>query len=421
MGFIVWGINHERCPIEVREKLHFTPEDIRKFLEKLKTAAEISEVMILSTCNRVEFHLFTESSNFSEAELTARLEESHGIRAGEFAPYFYRYEGEEAIRHLFRVAAGLNSMVIGENEILGQIREAFREANQAGTVHSYLYRLVESALKTGKEVRSETRINEGAVSIASAAVELAEKIFGSLGGKKVMVLGTGEMSTAALKNLKSAGAEALVIASRNREKGEVLAHKFGADWTHIEDWESSLNETDILISATSAPEPIVPFDLIKQVMTARRHRPLFLIDIAVPRDIEPQVHSLDDVYLYNLDDLKTVADQNLRRREKEVHAASAIVDKAVLNFRRWLGQVEARPTLERFEYFLNDILDKELDRLIRETGADPQKKQEAINRIRAKLLHRPHEKIKEASENGGVTRYLTALQSLFDLHGDKHP
>ncbi len=427
MSFFVLGINHKECPVEVRERLHFSDSKLRSALAMAKSQSDLSELVILSTCNRVEFCGFMKDVM---SDVGARqavplqiildlIEKIHSVKRDEFKRYLYHHEGKDAIRHLFRVASGLDSLVVGENEILGQLREAFRIANEIQSVHSLLYRLMEKALKVGKEARSETRINEGAVSIPSVAVELAEKIFGKLSGEKIMVLGTGEMSGLTLKNLKASGAEILYIISRSRERGVRLAEEFEAQWVSMDTWERHLQDVDILIASTASPLPIVHYDAVKRAMEARCHRPLFLIDIAVPRVIEAQVNSIDDVYLYNIDDLKGVAAANLKRRSREVQAAEALVEKAVLDYQGWLEQLKARPTLERFERFLDEVLEKELSRFGSEAGADPSKKEELRRRIRAKLLHPPHEKIKEASQNGGVQRYLEALHSLFDLDKDK--
>jgi len=414
MNFFVVGLNHKECPVEVRERLHFSPKRLTAALEEIKTQPEISEAVIVSTCNRVEFYGFG-GSVFSKGHLKTWIERFHEIRGSEFEAYLYRHEGKDAIRHLFRVAAGLDSLVVGENEILGHLRDAFRAANEAGSVRSLLGRLMEKALKVGKEVRAATKINEGAVSIPSVAVELAEKIFGELGGEKVMVLGTGAMSEQTLENLRSAGAQALYVVSRSEERGRPLAEKFEAEWIPLEGWEPYLASVDICIGSTAAPHPIVHFDSVKCIMEKRRHRPLFLIDIAVPRDIEPHVNSIDDVYLYNIDDLKGVAAANLKRRSREVRAAEDLVERSVLDYQSWLERLKARPTLERFENFLGEILEKELAHFAREKGATEEEKNLLRDRIRAKLLHAPFEKIKEASQNGGAARYLEALHSLFDL------
>ncbi len=389
----------------MREKLHFTPKQTESALSYAKEAAALSELVILSTCNRVEFYGFWENPGVPEDHCTEILKKSHDVPEN-IGSYFYRYEGKEAMKHLFRVAAGLDSLVIGENEILGQLRDAFKKANEMETVHSVLYRLMEKALKVGKDVRTETKLNEGAVSISSVAVELAEKIFGKLGGEKIMVIGTGEMSGLTLKSLRSAGAEPTYIASRNEDRGNELALEFGAEWIALEQWPEKIQEADIVISSTAAPHPIIKFEQVKKTMAVRRHRPLFLIDIAVPRDMEPEINTLDDVYLYNIDDLKGVAAGNLKFRQKEIHAAEQRVEKAVLDYQSWLERLKARPVMESFESFLDEVLEKEL-------GGSVDK--QVRDKIRNKLMHAPQEKIKEASQNGGVKRYLEALHSLFDL------
>lgn len=414
MHFYVLGLNHKECPIEVRERLHFTPSQLVAALEAAKERTAFEELVILSTCNRVEFYLTSPVDMLPESHVLALVEKTHGIASANFGRYLYCYQDEQVFRHLFRVAAGLDSLVVGENEILGQLRYAFRQASAVGTVHSLLYRLMEKALKVGKDVRSQTRINQGAVSIPSVAVELAEKIFGHLIDQNVMVMGTGEMAELTLKALKGAGAEAFCIVSRSRERGERLAKGFGGEWVSMEHWTEKLVGADILIASTAAPHPIIGVETIRQVMLLRKHRPLFLIDIAVPRNIEAAVNTIDDVYLYNLDDLKEVAAANLRLRKREIHAAEECVEQAITAFKSWLAQLEARPTLDRLEKRLNALLEQELERAFAGQAAGD-KIRELRDRIRAKLLHAPHQRIKEASRNGGVKRYLEALHSLFNL------
>jgi len=418
MGLFVIGLNHKECPLEVRERIHFSAHMTEKALALAKENSALSEFMLLSTCNRVEFYGDAEEGASAREAVLSLIESLHGARRSEFENYLYLHEAKDAVRHLFRVAAGLDSLVVGENEILGQLRDAFKAANQAGTVHSLLYRLMEKALKTGKDVHSKTKITQGAVSIPAVAVELAEKIFGTLSGEKVMVLGTGEMSVLTLKNLRAAGADIAYIASRNEEKGKALAAEYGAIRLSMEEWQRELTGVDILIASTSAPHPIVLKTHVSGVMSARRGRPVFLIDIAVPRNIEPDVNQIDDVFLYNVDDLKGVSASNLKLRRGEIHAADEIVDHAVIQYQSWVEQLAARPTVERFEAFLEQIMQAEFSELARETGLDEERKTQIINRLKAKILHRPFEKIKEASKNGGVKKHLEALHSLFNLDKD---
>lgn len=415
MGFFVLGINHKECPIEIREKMHFNSRQLEEALQFSKADALVSELVILSTCNRVEFYGFSENPGVCEEACARVFEKTHNLKSEIFSPYFYRHEGKDAMRHLFCVAAGLDSLVIGENEILGQLRDAFKKANELEAVHSVLYRLMEKALKVGKDVRTQTKLNEGAVSIPSVAVELAEKIFGKLHGEKIMIIGTGEMSGLTLKNLRSAGAEPTFIASRNPARGHALAAEFEAEWIALEDWPEKLPQTDIVISSTASSYPIIRFEHVRKAMASRKHKPLFMIDIAVPRDIEPEVNTLDDVYVYNVDDLKGVAASNLKFRQREIQAAETLVEKAVLDYQGWLERLKSRPVIESFEDFIGGIIEKELEPLWRDRRISEEEKKQIAGRIRAKLMHPPLEKIKEASQNGGVKRYLEALHSLFNL------
>lgn len=415
MGFFVFGVSHKQCPVEVREKFYFTAQQTTEALRDIAAYPGISEIVLLSTCNRTEFYGYADDIHGAEAQLMRFLEQKRHVLRAEFEPYFYRQEGREAVLHLFRVASGLDSLVVGENEILGQLREAFRLANQCRSVHSLLYRLIEKSLKTGKDTRFKTKINEGAVSIPSVAVELAEKIFGHLSGEKVMVLGTGEMGALTLKNLKQSGADIQYVVSRHREPGEQTAMEFGATWIPLEEWSQYAEGMDILIASTAAPHVLIEHDAIAHMMKKRRHRPLFMIDISVPRNIDARINTLDDVYLYNVDDLKGVAAANLKLRRREIETANTMVEEAVLSFQSWMEQLAARPTMERYEQFINKILEHELEDIFRQTGMSEEQKKAACDRLRARLMHPPLEKIKEASRNGGVARYLEALHALFQL------
>ena len=421
MNLFVIGLNHKTCSVEVREKIHFSENLARTLLCEVKDGRYqgIEELVVLSTCNRVELYGVSHADYVARDKVIEILESYHEINRSQFEDSLYYHEGTEAIEHIFRVGAGLNSLVIGENEILGQLRDGFKLATSCGSVHSLLYRLLEKVLKTGKDVRAESKITRGAVSIPSVAVELAQKIFGSLENQKVMVIGTGEMATLTLKNLTQSGAPIHSIVSRNREKGEDLATQFHCKWVGLEDWHKELAEIDILVTSTSAPQPIITFDQIQSVMMKRKSSPLFLIDIAVPRDVEAEVDKLEDVYLYNVDDLQGVANANLRLRKQEVTFVEKRVVEAVDNFKAWMEQLSSRPTMERFESFLEEIIKKEVESLSKETKLSSELTEKFRHRLRAKILHHPFEKIKEASKNGGVTKHLEALNSLFDLDDKK--
>lgn len=413
--FLVYGINYKNCPVQIRETLHFRKKQLPEAFQGIRREWPSVETLILSTCNRVELYFSTEETGLTSEAVTDFLASFHGIDPPQFQSFIYRYEGREAVRHLFRVASGLDSMVVGENEILGQLREAFRAAQDAGTVDSVLYRLAERAIRVGKGVRTKTKINEGAVSVPSVAVELAEKIFGRLRGEKVMVLGTGEMSELTLHHLKEAGGDLLYVASRNEERGSSLAEAFGARWVSSESWKNLLVEIDILIASTSAPHPVVQREAVKRAMEERRHRPLFLIDIGVPRNIEPEINTLDDVYLYNIDDLQEVAQSNLRLRRKEIRQAEALIEEAVEDYLGWVEQLRAGPTIQSLQDYFDSLMEEELERLGPLAPEEKKRFEEFARRLRSKFLHAPLEALKDSSRTGSVRRTLESIHTLFRL------
>ncbi|MBI2167249.1 MAG: glutamyl-tRNA reductase [Candidatus Omnitrophica bacterium] len=413
--FFVYGINYKNCPVQIRETLHFREKRLPEAFQGIRREWPSVETLILSTCNRVELYFSTEETGITSEAVTDFLASFHGIDPCQFQSFAYRYEGREAVRHLFRVASGLDSMVVGENEILGQLREAFRAAQNAGTVDSVLYRLSERAIRVGKGVRTRTKINEGAVSIPSVAVELAEKIFGRLRGEKVMVLGTGEMSELTLQNLKEAGADLVYVVSRNEERGSSLAEAFGARWVSSESWTDRMVEVDILMASTSAPHPVVKREAVKRAMEERRHRPLFLIDIGVPRNIEPEINTLDDVYLYNIDDLQEVAQSNLRLRRNEIRQAEALIEEAVEDYLGWVEQLQAGPTIQSLQEYFDSLMAEELERLGPLAPEEKKRFEEFARRLRSKFLHAPLEALKESSRTGSVRRTLESLHTLFRL------
>lgn len=419
--FFVYGINYKNCPVQIRENLHFREKRLPEAFQGIRREWPSVEALILSTCNRVELYFSTEETGLTFGAVTDFLASFHGISPGEFQSFVYCHEDREAVRHLFRVASGLDSMVVGENEILGQLREAFRAAQEAGTVDSVLYRLAERAIRVGKVVRTRTKINEGAVSVPSVAVELAEKIFGRLRGEKVMVLGTGDMSELTLQNLKEAGGDALYVVSRSEERGSSLAEAFGARWASSESWENLLVEIDILIASTSAPHAVVKLEAVKRAMEKRRHRPLFLIDIGVPRNIEAEINTLDDVYLYNIDDLQEVAQANLRLRRKEIRQAEALIEEAAEDFLSWMEQLEAGPTIRSLQEYFESLVAEELEHLGPLSPEEKKRFEEFARRLRSKFLHAPLEALKESSRQGSVRRTLESIHSLFRLYPETRP
>ncbi len=413
MNIINIGLNHKTCPIAIRERLAFSKGAQIEALSEIRRRVHGSEWFLLSTCNRVEAYFVSDAPQKTKQDFEKFLSEFHKIDAKEFRHHLYFYENEEAVTHLFRVICGLDSLVLGENEIHGQIKDAYQWAQETGVSGPVLGRLFERSLQVSKKARTETKINEGAVSIPSVAVELAEKIFGRLHGEKVLVLGTGEMSELTLKHLVGSGAGAILVANRTFEKAEAIANQFNAEAVHFDDWTKCLNHVDIVITSTAAPHAVVKYDDVCAVMNSRRHKPLFLIDIAVPRDIEARVGEIDDVYLYNIDDLKVVAEQNLKGRKKEIEACEKLIAERTDEFFKWLNTLESGDVIRRFQEYVDVCVEQELKG--RMNGTSEEEIKALANRIRGKIMHAPLEKLKEAGSNGGTRRYLEALEALFDV------
>lgn len=413
MDLVCIGINHKNCPVEVREKFAFSEPKLAKALAELRSMEGLREWFILSTCNRVEIY----GRGFSGVEnnLTHFLADSHGLDVCLFKPYLYQHYGRDVANHLFRVASGLDSLVIGENEIYGQVRNAFRLANELGSLDSILYQLVERALRVGRRVRTETKINEGAVSISSIAVELAEKIFGKLTGERVLILGTGKISELTLKHLIKAGAGEILVTSRTYERALGLAQKYGAKPVTFDSWLRTLRTSDIVISSTAAPHHVVKFEDVKSIMGDRRHKPLFFIDIAVPRDVDPKVSEIDDVYLYDIDDLRSVADANLRLRKKEISKCEAIIERELESFGQWHEFLEAGPVVQKLTAYFDEIVEREVSKAARKFKGRENELRSLAQKIKAGLLHVPIEKLKESARIGSMERYLETLYSLFQL------
>lgn len=418
MNLVCVGLNHKSCPVEVRERIAFSESALSRALGEMREIQDLREWFVLSTCNRVE--LYGRGLQGMVDSLIQFLARFHTLDERAFRPYLYRFEGREVARHLFRVASGLDSLVVGEKEIYGQVRQSFRMANELRSLDSILYQLVERALRVGKRVRSETRISEGTVSVSSIAVELAERIFGKLAGERVLILGTGKMSELTIKHLLKSGAGEITVASRTYERALELAQKFGARPIGFDAWLRALSTSDIVISSTAAPHPIVGFDEVKGVMDERRHKPLFFIDIAVPRDVDSRVGEIDDVYLYNIDDLKAVSEANLRERKKEIAKCEALIERELESFDQWYEFLEAGPMIQKLTAYFDDIVEAELAKAGSKFKGRERELETLLKRIKAGLLHLPIQKLKASATTGGIERYLETLHSLFGL-GERKP
>jgi glutamyl-tRNA reductase len=335
MNLIVIGLNHRSAPVEVRERLAFPENNLGEATRALLNAAPLHEAAILSTCNRVE--IYGLANNAAEATQAARrfLHKHHEL-TDSVDTYLYEHHDRECIQHLLEVASGLDSMVLGETEILGQVKDAYHAAQQAGATGVVLNRLFQKAFSAAKHIRSSTAITRGSTSVGTVAVDLAEKIFGKLGKCTVMVIGTGEMSGVTARALQSRGAGTILVCSRTHERAEALAAQLQGRAISYDQWPTEFSTVDIVISSTAAPHPIVTRDRLIPLMKTRRQRPLFLIDIAVPRDIERACGELASVYLYDIDDLQQIARQNITTREREIAACQVLIAQHLQRFALWL-------------------------------------------------------------------------------------
>jgi glutamyl-tRNA reductase len=419
MNIIVVGLSHHTAPLEIREKLAFESNGIESPLRELTALPDISEGIIVSTCNRVEVYAVTHDIAGGIARIKRFLADFHRIPFSELEMHLYGYHGEKAIRHVFRVAASLDSLVVGEPQILGQIKDAYGYAAEYGTSGLILNRFLHKAFSVAKRIRTETRIASSAVSIAFAAVELAKKIFDDLSDKTVLLVGAGEMGELSARHFISNGVRGVLVANRTFERAERLAEEFDGRPVRFEDLFDHLHKADIVLSSTGAPHFIIgPKDVV-QVLRRRKQRPMFFIDIAVPRDIDPAVNELENVYLYNTDDLRGVVESNLEQRRKEAETAEEIVNGEVDRFLSWLSSLEVVPTIVALRSRFDEIRRAEVERTLSAwKGLSPEheKRLEAMTTaIISKLLHTPTSVLKQTGQGNRTDLYLDALRSLFDL------
>ena len=337
MDLAIIGINHKTAPVEIREKLSFSPKKIVEANRLLKESAFLEESLILSTCNRVEIYAVCGGSEDYLAGIKSFLNRYHGLRASDYENRIYVHKNRGAVEHLFGVAAGLDSMVIGEMEISGQVKKAYHDARQSLATGKVLNRLFEKALNTSKKIRTQTLIGKGAVSVSSVAVRLAEKILGRLDDKTALIVGTGAIGEQLLLYLRKNNVKSIQVTNRTLEKAEALAGRFAATAVAFETFLDRLVDVDIVIASTGAPHRIIHNNDIISLMPRRRQKPIFIIDLAVPRDVEAGVNSIDNVYLYNIDDLQRIVDENIKFRKQEIDSCSMIITAAADRFMSWMA------------------------------------------------------------------------------------
>jgi glutamyl-tRNA reductase len=413
---VVVGLSHETAPLAIREALAFPRERLAEALARLRSQTPLDEAMILSTCNRVE--VYGRATEPCADSIAAFLAQYHERPPSEIEPHLYRLEGDAAVRHAFRVAASLDSMVLGEPQILGQVKEAYEAAERAGSLGSVLNALRNRSIAAAKRARSETAIGRNAVSVSHVAVELARKIFGGLRERAVLLVGAGKMSQLAARQMVRDGARASVLGGRTFEKAEQLAAALGGRAAPFEALRQELARADIVISGTGAPGVVIRREDVEAAQPARRGRPLFLIDIAVPRDVEPEVARLAGVFLYDLDDIKSVADANLRERKKEASAAEAILDEEIRDFTEWRRSLDVVPILVELRKRADEIRKAEIEKARRRLGPLTPEQESALeaatSAIVNKLLHTPTVQLKELAGNGHA-EHVGLIRKLFGL------
>src|SRR5512140_3059594 len=396
MQLFSFGINHQTAPLAVREQIAFNAETMETALRDLVGNGAAKEATILSTCNRTEIYCSTNAPAHAVDWLAAY----HHLPAAEIEPYIYRLPQEQAVKHAFRVASGLESMVLGEPQILGQMKQAVRQAEQAGALGTRLHKWFQRSVAVAKEVRTNTQIGANVVSMAAAAVKLAARIFPSLKDQKVLFIGAGEMIELCATHFAAQGPARITVANRTLERAEALAHRFNARVIELRDLAERLHEHDIVVSCTASSLPILGKGMVERALKARRRLPIFMVDLAVPRDIEPEVAELDDVFLYTIDDLKGIVQGNLDARRSAVEQAEAIIDTQVGQFMHWMQVRESVPLIRALRDQAEDARRHEVERALRllARGDDPRQVLEALSQgLTNKLMHPPTQALNEAT------------------------
>jgi len=418
MRLLAFGINHKTAPVEIREQAAFAEDVLPHALQDIREKGVAGEATIVSTCNRTE--LYCEIDGDSNEPLIDWFCDYLHLDRKMIEPYLYQLPNEDAVQHAFRVASGLDSLVLGEPQILGQMKDAFASAHKAGATGKVLNRLFQQTFSVAKAVRTDTAIGASAVSVASAAVTLAKQIFDDLSKQTALLIGAGEMIELCARHLKEHGVGRIVIANRTLERGEVLANEVGAEAITLMEMAVRLQDADIVISSTASQLPILGKGAVESALKKRKHRPIFMVDIAVPRDIEPQVGELSDVYLYTVDDLKDVIEENLKSRQEAAKEAEKIIELQVGEFMRWIKSLNAVPAIKALRESADTIRAQELKKAQRalEAGESPQAVMEQLARaLTNKLTHEPSAALRQADHDGDA-QLLAAARRLFNLDND---
>jgi len=415
MTLLTLGINHKTAPVALREKVAFAPDLLPSQLREANSSHGVQEIAILSTCNRTELYFTTEHGDASL--LLKWMNEIHDVSLDELESCHYALTGEDAVQHIMRVASGLDSLILGEPQILGQMKSAYAVAQEAGTIGPELDRLFRKTFTIAKQVRTDTAIGQNPVSVAYAAVNLAQRIFSSLSSSKALLIGAGETIDLVAKHLVDAGVTDITVANRTLARAEALADQFGAKAILLSDISDELYKADIVISSTASPLPILGKGTVERAMKKRKHAPMFMVDIAVPRDIEAEVAEISDIYLYTVDDLKDIIEENVRQREDAGKDAVEIIEAGSADFMRQLRTLDAVTTLKAFRNHAEEIRDTELQKALKrlQKGDAPEKVINTLaNLLTNKLIHQPTVQMRDASSQGRK-EIMELVQELYQL------
>ncbi len=415
MALLSLGINHQTAPVDIREKVAFAPTQMPEALGKLLGIPAVNESVIVSTCNRTE--IYCNAADDSGDIITDWLADYHGLNNGILLPHIYRHADQEVARHLFRVASGLDSMVIGEPQILGQLKESYDQARGGNAVNSILDRLFQHSFSVAKRVRTDTEIGANPVSVAFAAVSLSKQIFGDLDELHALLIGAGETIELVARHLRSQHIGSMTIANRSIDRARALGDRVDADAVQINQVPEQLVRADIVISSTASQLPILGKGATESALKQRKHRPIFMVDLAVPRDIESEVGTLQDIYLYTIDDLRNVIDENLRSREVAAEAAQQIIDFEVAAFAQWLKTHQSADHIRELRDGVESIRQQAIERALAQLrqGADPQQVIDRLaNDLTKKLLHKPTLEMRKALQEDDAAR-IELLKSLLSL------
>ncbi|MBI5345481.1 MAG: glutamyl-tRNA reductase [Deltaproteobacteria bacterium] len=420
MNLIIVGLNHKTSPVEIREKLSFPSTAIGEPLKRLIAHYHLNEGVILSTCNRVEVLAIAPDIEKGVMQVKRFLSDFHSIPLDALDEHLYVRLGEDAVRHLFRVGAGLDSMIMGEPQILGQVKDSYGYAVEHNTAGAVVNKLYHKVFQVAKRIRTETKIGESAVSISFAAVELARKIFGDLSGKTVMLVGAGEMAELAARHLLSAGIKEIMVANRTYEKAVELVKGFGGSAIMFREFPHYLKHCDIIIASTGAANYVIRPEHIQEVMKERRYKPMFFIDISVPRNIDPLVNKIDNAYVYDIDDLQGVVAANLTERAAAAGEAEKIIDEEMEKFYRWIKSLDVVPTIIELRRHCDDIRKVELARAVSSCNGlsekDVQTLEAMTSAIVNKILHNPVTHLKKDADKIEGDLYIDTVRKLFNLN-----